>query len=287
MMLQTILPGSSTVNVVQFTGQNWDLTLAAALPANNTTTATSGSQLQTDLNNATIGTIDLPAGQTIYSSEPIEITRSVIINGQGATLEFQQNGAIWPSSTSGAIYVVPSSPANLQITLENFTIKFADTPLQWYTPSGSLYDPENDSANGMVLAVFNDETNNQNYNTDVINFSGMTINSPPAWDAGTNGSNFFALQNELSNTYHDSLHAYVGEQAIPLILTNPADTGRITNSQFQGGPVTLTGGPWVITNNTMLGASQYTYSSSAFGINSATNSGARQLLIISGVTLGR
>ena len=70
-------------------------------------------------------TIDLPANQTIVITQPLQITHSVKIVGNNATLYFQQGDtAAWPASASGAIYVAAPAYTNLQIVLDDFTIKF-------------------------------------------------------------------------------------------------------------------------------------------------------------------
>ncbi len=70
-------------------------------------------------------TIDLPANQTIVITQPLEITHSVTIVGNNATLYFQQgNTAAWPADASGAIYVDDPGYTNIQVDLEDFTIKF-------------------------------------------------------------------------------------------------------------------------------------------------------------------
>ena len=53
-----------------------------------------------------------------------------------------------------------------------------------------------------------------------------------------------------------------------LLNANFADSGTISNSTFQGGPIQVFGGPWNITNNTVLGSMADTYSWGAFGVHS-------------------
>ncbi len=66
----------------------------------------------------------------------------------------------------------------------------------------------------------------------------------------------------------DTTYQYVGEQDIDLIRTNDEDSGTISSSTFQGGPIEVFGGPWNITGNTVLGSTADTYSPSAFGLHS-------------------
>ena len=116
-------------------------------------------------------TIDLPAGQTIVITQPLEITHSVKIVGNGATLYFQQGStAAWPSSASGAIYVSDPGGTSIQVELDNFTIKFdMSQPIRWSNPSGtspSLWDPENNL--GISHAVIDTRDSNSNENRDVL-----------------------------------------------------------------------------------------------------------------------
>ncbi len=53
-----------------------------------------------------------------------------------------------------------------------------------------------------------------------------------------------------------------------LIRTNDADSGTISNSTFQGGSIEVFGGPWTITDNTVLGSMADTYSPGAFAFHS-------------------
>ena len=96
-------------------------------------------------------TIDLPANTTIVITQPIEITHSVKIVGNNATLLFDQGDtAAWPSTASGAIYVDAPVYTNIQLTLDDFTIKFAaNSPIRWSNPPGTvpaLFDPEDNPA---------------------------------------------------------------------------------------------------------------------------------------------
>ena len=84
-------------------------------------------------------TIDLPANTTIVITQPLEITHSVQIIGNNATLLFEQGDtAPWPATASGAIYVEIAVYANIQLDLEDFTIKFdMSSPIRWSNPAGT------------------------------------------------------------------------------------------------------------------------------------------------------
>ncbi len=272
MLLQVTLPGSSQVYATPFAGTNAKLSLmteplnSAAPPAPPTTEA----QLRGDLMSTSpeYDTIDLPAHQTIVITQPLEITHSVKIVGNGATLYFQQGStAAWPASASGAIYVSDPGGTNIQVELDAFTIKFdMSQPIRWSNPSGTspaLWDPENDL--GIEHAVIDTRDSNNNENRDVLTLNGVAIYGPPAFDA----SSFSSLQSKLQQS-GDTIHEYVGEPAIDLVRANDQDSGTITGSTFQGGSIEVFGGPWTITNNTVLGAMDDTYSPGAFALHSAS-----------------
>ncbi len=49
--------------------------------------------------------------------------------------------AAWPADASGAIYVDEPGYNNLQIELEDFTIKFdMSAPIRWSNPAGTIAD---------------------------------------------------------------------------------------------------------------------------------------------------
>ena len=178
-------------------------------------------------------TIDLPANQTIAITQPLEITHTVTIVGNDATLFFQQgNTAAWPADASGAIYVNAPAYTNIQLTLENFTIRFdMSAPIRWSNPAGTqpaLWDPENNPA-GITNAVIDTRDSNTNLNRDILTLTGMTIYGPPAFD----GSSYSSLQAQLVQS-GDTSHEYVGEQDIDLIRANDADSGTITQQHVPG-----------------------------------------------------
>ena len=75
-----------------------------AAPAPPTTEAELRSDLMSE--SPEYDTIDLPANTTIVITQPLEITHSVQIIGNNATLLFDQGDtAAWPATASGAIYV--------------------------------------------------------------------------------------------------------------------------------------------------------------------------------------
>jgi hypothetical protein len=152
------------------------------------------------------------------------------------------------------------------VKLSNFTIKFdMSAPLRWSNPPGAgpaLFDPENDPA-GIAHAVIDTRDSNTNLNMTSLTLSGMTILGPPAFDGP-------AFSNLAARLAAQGLGAdqYVGEQDIDLIAAGGNDTGAIAGSTFQGGPIELCDGPWVITGNTVLGATVQTYSPGAFELHS-------------------
>ena len=160
MLLQVTLPGTSQVYATGFVGTPVNLALmtqpldAQAPPAPPTTEA----QLRADLMSTSpeYDTIDLPSGQTIAITQPLEIDHSVDIVGNGATLDFDQGTtAAWPATASGAIYVSDPGGTNIQVELDNFTIRFdMSQPIRWSNPAGTnptLWDPENNQ--GITHAV--------------------------------------------------------------------------------------------------------------------------------------
>jgi len=271
MLLQVAVPGDSNVYVTPFQGAAWDLSkltesLNALSPASPPTTE---AQLRSDLMSTSpeYDTISLPANQTIVITQPLEITHSVKILGNNATLFFQQASTpAWPASAAGAIYVSPTAYGNIQVELDQFTIKFdMSAPIRWSNPPGAvpaLWDPENDPG-GYVHAVLDTRDSNTNHNDTMLILNGMSIYGPPAFD----GSSFSTLQTQLIQS-GDTIDQYVGEQDIDLIRTNDQDFGTISGSTFQGGPIEVYGGPWSITANTVLGSTTDTYSPSAFSLHS-------------------
>lgn len=271
MLLQVALPGSSQVYATPFVGTRTNPALMTE-PLNGRAPAappTTEAELRADLMSASpeYDTINLPANQTIVVTQPLEITHSVRIIGNGATLYFQQgNTAAWPASASGAIYVSDPGGTNIQVELDHFTIAFdMSRPIRWSNPPGSspaLWDPENDL--GIVHAVINTRDSNSNENRAVLTLRGMTVFGPPAFDEST----YAALRTKLAQS-GDTSHEYVGEQAIDLLRANDQDSGTITGCTFRGGSIEVFGGPWTITDNTVLGAVAHTYSPGAFALHSS------------------
>src|SRR4029077_16039509 len=96
---------------------------------------TTEAELRSDLLSTSpeYDTITLPANTTIVVTQPLEITHSVKIVGNNATLLFQQGTtAAWPADASGAIYVSAPGYTNIQLELDDFTIKFdMSAPIRW------------------------------------------------------------------------------------------------------------------------------------------------------------
>ena len=115
MLLQVSMPNDNHVYVTPFMGADWNLSAlteqfdSQAPPPAPTTEA----QLRADLMSSSpeYDTIDLPANTTIVITQPLEITHSVKIVGNNATLLFEQGDtAAWPATASGAIYVEHRPP---------------------------------------------------------------------------------------------------------------------------------------------------------------------------------
>ncbi len=273
MLLQVTLPGSSQVYATPFSGAAVDPALMAAPIGSQSPPSppTTEAQLRADLASTSpeYDTINLPAGQTIAITQPIEITHSVRIVGNGATLYFDQgNTAAWPAAASGAIYTGGLS-GNVQIDLEDFTIRFdMSQPIRWSNPAGvtpALWDPENPQ--GIAHAVLDTRDSSSNAIRDFLTLSGVSIYGPPAFDAAS----YATLQAQQAQT-GDTQHQYVGEPAIDLIRANDQDSGTIVGGTFQGGSIEVFSGPWTISNNTVLGAMADTYSPGAFALHSPFDS---------------
>jgi hypothetical protein len=270
MLLRVGIPGDSNVYVTAFRGTDWDpraRTNAIASQARPSAAPATESELRALLmsTNPEYDTIDLPANSTILITQPLEITHSVKINGQGATLLFDQgNTAPWSSTASGAIYVDAPAYTNIQLELTDFTIKFdPSSPIRWANPAGAgpaLYDPENNPA-GISHAVLDTRDSNTNLNMTLLTLSSMTIEGPPAFD----GASFSSRRAQLLQA-GDTAHQYVGEQDLDVVRTNDGDVGTIAGSTFDGGSIVLFGGPWKIIDNTVLGSTAGTFSPGAFAL---------------------
>ena len=270
MILQVSIPSNSNVYATPFMGGDWNKIAlvpsldseAAPLPA-----PTNEAQLDSDIMSTSpeYDTIDLPANATIVITQPIEITHSVKFMGNNATILFQQGDtAAWPATASGAIYVDAPTYDNVQLELDDLTIKFdMSSPIRWANSPGTtpaLYDPENNPA-GVQHAVIDTGDSNVNSNFTVLTLNNVQIFGPPAFD----GSSFSTLQGQLGQG-GNAIYQYVGEQDMNLVRTNFGDCGTIANSTFQGGTIEACGGPWNITGNTVLGSTTDTYSAGAFAL---------------------
>jgi len=272
MMLQVNIPNDANVYASQFTPTHaWNVASLAS-PLSGSDTVTTGSQLVTDILNG-VGTITLSSqapNHTITLTQPVQITSSVKIIGSNDILQFSPSGA-WPAAATGAIYVANQSYSNISIELDNFTIEFTSTPT-WNNPSDATagpatFNPNNnpDAPSRAVIntnyASYQSTTGNRNIgsnsqNTQILTLNGMTIIAPPAWDV----SSFPSLQKqEAANG-----GAYVGEFGLYLVESDTYDSGTIEACTFQGGSVALSGGPWTVVGNTVLGAVADTYSVGAF-----------------------
>ncbi len=97
MLLQVSVPGDSNVYATPFMGAAWNLSELTASPNGQSPASppTTEAELRDDLMSTSpeYDTISLPANQTIVITQPLEITHSVEIIGNNATLLFQQGDA--------------------------------------------------------------------------------------------------------------------------------------------------------------------------------------------------
>jgi hypothetical protein len=272
MLLQVSIPGNTNVYATPFVGGAWNKS-ALASPLNSqappSPAPATEAQLRADVMSSSpeYDTIDLPANTTIVITQPLEITHSVKIVGNNATLLFQQGStAPWPASASGAIYVDTPSYDNIQVELDNVTIKFdMSAPIRWSSPPGTspaLYDPE-DNPTGTQHAVIDTADSNGNSYMTLLTLKNVQLYGPPAFD----GASFASLQSQLVQQ-GDTVDQYVGEPDMLLVRSSWGDTGAIANSTFQGGQIELYGGPWNISGNKILGSTAETYSLGAFAFQS-------------------
>jgi hypothetical protein len=270
MLLQVSIPNDSSVYATPFVGGDWNkslLTTPLDSQAPPGPAPTTESQLDRDLSSTSpeYDTIDLPANTIIVVTQPIKITHSVRLVGNNATLLFQQgNTAAWPATASGAIYVDAPTYDNIQLELDNLTIRFdMSSPIRWSTPSGTtpaLYDPA-DNPTGIQHAVIDTGDSNVNSNITSLTLNHVQILGPPAFD----GASFASIRAQLAQQGHTA-YQYVGEQDMNLVRTNFGDCGTISNSTLQGGTIEVCGGPWTITGNTITGSTADTYSPGAFAV---------------------
>ncbi|MGO9596466.1 MAG: hypothetical protein ACLP7Q_00415 [Isosphaeraceae bacterium] len=279
---QATIPGDPNIYVEQFTPSPPGGYNLSAMYSTQSGSATASTEADLDSflgNGNPKGIIYLSTSvpnHTIIVNQPLQITHSVTIIGQGDTILFDQDHAggdtsAWPATATGAIYVnfPPGTVKHTQVVLQNFTIKFDEAPA-WNNPSGTqpaLWDPENTA--GINHAVIDTGDLNTPQSTQWLTLQNMRVYGPPAYDA----SSFQHLQIQAST----GGMVYVGEPAMTLVQTDPGgggfgDYGTISNSTFQGGPINLLGGPWTITGNTVLGAAADTYSTAAFGLGGAHDS---------------
>jgi hypothetical protein len=279
MTFQATIPGRSSIYVAQFAPHGGGYDLAAMYSTPSTTgTVNTVQDLIDFLGDADPrGTITLSTSfpnRTIVLSQPLKITHSVTIIGQGDTILFDQDadGTVtdWPSSASGAIYVDAAPNSHTRISLSDLTIRFDEAPV-WDNPPGSIpaqWDPENSL--GIAHAVIDTGDQNTTQNTQYLTLQGVSIYGPPAYDA--NVSPIFSTLQALALAQNPPA-VYVGEPAMKLIETDQgaggfSDFGTISNCTFQGGTIDLSSGPWTVTGNTVLGAVAATYSAAAFAFHS-------------------
>ena len=188
-------------------------------------------------------TIDLPANTTIVITQPLEITHSVKIVGNNATLLFQQgrHGGLAGDGVGRDLRRragLHQHPARAP----DFTIKFdMSAPIRWSNPPGAepaLFDPENNPA-GIQHAVIDTRDSNTNLNMTLLT---LEQHGRSTVRRRSMARRIRSLQAQLAQT-GDTTHQYVGEQDIDLVRTNDEDSGTIASSTFQGGSIEVFGGP--------------------------------------------
>jgi hypothetical protein len=135
MFIQVHVPGYQTVYATQFMGASWDIEARLPEISTNRSYPTTGDTLVAVLANSSIGTITLSAANSPYIiKSPIEITHSLHIIGNGATVLFQQgpNDPAWPAAAPGVIYTDPgSSSSGGRVALDQE--KAISCPVCWTT----------------------------------------------------------------------------------------------------------------------------------------------------------
>ena len=128
-------------------------------------------------------------------TQPLEITHSVEIIGNDATLLFQQGRHAPPGrrprpARSTSIRSLHQHPGRAERLHDQVRHEHAD-PLE--QPAGrrlrALFDPENNPA-GIQHAVIDTRDSNTNLNMTLLTLDDMTILGPPAFD----GSSFSSLK---------------------------------------------------------------------------------------------
>ena len=264
MTLRLTFNGDTSQYVKQFAGGAWNPGLMATQPLNRDKpmlmTPTNGPELAYDVDQINKGTSGTANGVislqaiTYILTDPLKITQPIKIIGNGAILDFQPNG--WstggPNASSplvqGAIYTAGKYYSDLVVDIENLTINFAGATMN------AWFDPANDHGTTAVINLSNDDQTRQ-----YLTLSGVTILGPPAYIPGTwpSSPNPSTDNNQL-------------EVAMDLVLSGNYDSGSITSSKFQGGPVHLQDGPWIVggttasAGNIHYGAMTKTGSNAAF-----------------------
>ncbi len=169
---------------------------------------TTEAELRSDLMSTSpeYDTIELPANTTIVITQPLEITHSVQIIGNNATLLFDQGStAPWPATASGAIYVDTPFYDNIQLDLDDFTIEFnMSTPIALeQSPRGRRLRSTTRKNNpaGIQHAVIDTGDSNPNTNITIYTFDNLTIDGPPAFDGGS----YARLQSQLAARWRDGI----------------------------------------------------------------------------------
>jgi hypothetical protein len=206
-------------SVAQFAGATSNVNLRAPAAGSNNSTVTTVAQLTSALANSSVGSIYLANSLTL--SEPITINYPVSITAAGGvTLTFA------PSATDPGWAINNSSlgaitVASSNVSLNGFSIAFSGDSSNW-TPSGGTVNSQKP-----VIAI-------NGSNLVDLSFSYLNITVPSA--------------------------ATSSEQAIFLFNHNGNnDSGSITHGTFNGGTISLQGGPWQLLNNDYQGSPTNTY----------------------------
>ena len=96
----------------------------------------------------------------------------------------------------------------------------------------------------------------------MLTLNNLSIYGPPAFD----GASFAEICRPACAIRRYERTNTSASRTSDLIRSNDRDSGTISNSTFQGGSIEVFGGPWNITDNTVLGSTADTYSPGAFGL---------------------
>ena len=272
MLLQVSIPNNNNVYVTPFMGAAWNLTLltepfnSQAPPPPPTTEAELRGDLMSEAPNTTrsICPRTRRSSSLNRSRSPIRFRSWATTRRCCSSKATRRPGRRPRREPSTSIR--PTTPIS-SLPCRDFTIKFdMSSPIRWSNPAGTtpaLYDPENNP--GMQHAVIDTGGSNSNANITILTLNDMSISGPPAFD----GSSYASLQSLAGTTAAITANQYVGEQDMDLIISNFADSGTISNSTFQGGPIEVYRRSLDDHRQHGLGSTADTYSWGAFGVHSS------------------